>query len=359
MFVGWGMYLKKVELESFSKSFSLFFISLCLLFGAYLYLDYKEKGKVLDASILSDMRLCSFDLKCEQFNLDFALADEEKLYTLSKDASGVYSFFPISQSTKNVLKFTYPYKAYHEKELEIRNEMIKQSLMVLLVIIIISALFSFYALHPLRSALRLTEEFIKDILHDFNTPLAALRLNISMLKSEVGENKKILRIEQGIDNILGLQENLRGYLHQHVSQKESFDIKELVQERVLPLESAFSHIRFKIELDTLEIYTNKDAFTRVLDNLLSNAAKYNTDKGEVRIHINKEDKVLMITDTGKGIVSAKKIFGRFYTEQERGLGIGLHIVKKLCDEMKVKIRVESEEGVGSTFFLDISGLTLR
>ena len=351
--------MKRVEAESFIKSFSLFFISLSLLFSAYIYLDYKKKCEHLDQLILSEMRLCSFNLKCEHFELDFALADESKLYTLSKDELGVHSFFPISQSTKNVLKFTYANSSYKIKKSEILKETIQHALITLLIIIIISALFSFYALHPLRSALRLTEEFIKDILHDFNTPLAALRLNISMLKQDVGARKKMLRIEEGIDNLLGLQENLRGYLHQHSSEKESFDISVLVKQRILPLENLFPNISFTSELYPLEVYTNKDAFTRVLDNLLSNAAKYNRDKGEVEVLLIEGKNILAIKDTGKGIVSAQKIFGRFYTEQERGLGIGLHIVKKLCDEMKVKISVESEVGVGSVFSLDLSLLTLH
>ena len=351
--------MKRVEAESFIKSFSLFFISLSLLFGAHIYLDYKKECEHLDQSILSEMRLCSFNLKCEHFELDFALADEEKLYTLSKDDLGVYSFFPISQSTQNVLKFTYSSDAYQMKKREILNKTIEHALIMLLIIVIVSALFSFYALHPLRSALRLTEEFIKDILHDFNTPLSALRLNISMLKQEVGESKKMLRIEQGVENILGLQENLRGYLHQHSKEKEDFDIRELVKQRVLPLESLFPHITFITDVESLEVYTNKEALTRVLDNLLSNAAKYNRDNGVVEVSLSKGDNILSIKDTGKGIRSAEKVFGRFYTEQERGLGIGLHIVKKLCDEMRVKVSVESEVGVGSVFSLDLSVLTLR
>jgi len=351
--------LKKVEAESFIKSFSLFFISLCLLFGVHIYSDFVEEGKLLDESILSEMRLCSFDLKCEQFELDFVLVDEAKLYTLSKDSSGVHSFFPISQSTKNVLKFSYDVKSYQAKELLIRNEMIKQSFIMLLVITVISILFSFYALHPLRSALRLTEEFVKDILHDFNTPLAALRLNIGMLKQEMGESTKMLRIEQGINNILSLQENLRGYLNQHATKKESFDISKLIKERVFPLESVFPDITFTVEVKSLEVNANKEALTRVLDNLLSNAAKYNKKDGEVSITSVAYQNMLLIKDTGKGIASPEKVFGRFYKEQERGLGIGLHIVKKLCDEMKIKITVESKVGLGSVFKLNLSALTLR
>ncbi len=68
---------------------------------------------------------------------------------------------------------------------------------------------------------------------------------------------------------------------------------------------------------------------------------------------------MAIKDTGKGIKHPEKVFTRFYKEQERGIGIGLHIVKKLCDEMKIPIRLESEVNVGSTFELDLSALTLR
>jgi len=288
--------LKRVEAESFLKSFSLFFISLCLLFGAHIYLDFKEDGKALDESILSEMRLCSFDLKCEQFDLDFALVDEKKLYKLSKDSLGVHSFFPISQSTKNVLKFTYAYDAYEEKLSLLKTEMIERALVMLFVIMIISALFSFYALHPLRSALRLTEEFVKDILHDFNTPLAALRLNISMLKREVGESPKMVRIEQGIDNILTLQDNLRGYLNQHSNQKEIFRVDELIKQRVLPLEDMFPSISFTVDIKALELTTNKDAFIRVLDNLLSNAAKYNKEDGKVDITLLPHKDVLLFKE---------------------------------------------------------------
>ena len=49
--------------------------------------------------------------------------------------------------------------------------------------------------------------------------------------------------------------------------------------------------------------------------------------------------------------NTKKIFQRFYKEQDRGVGVGLHIVKKLCDELKIDIEIESEVGIGSRFIL--------
>jgi len=72
-----------------------------------------------------------------------------------------------------------------------------------------------------------------------------------------------------------------------------------------------------------------------------------------------KNKTLNIIDSGKGIQNPKRIFERFYKEQERGIGIGLHIVKKLCDELDVKISVDSKLGSGTAFSLDLSKLTLH
>ena len=64
-------------------------------------------------------------------------------------------------------------------------------------------------------------------------------------------------------------------------------------------------------------------------------------------------KKLIISDSGYGIKNPKKIFHRFYTEHSQGMGIGLHIVKKLCDEMNIDISVSSKEKEGSKFTLSL------
>jgi signal transduction histidine kinase len=66
----------------------------------------------------------------------------------------------------------------------------------------------------------------------------------------------------------------------------------------------------------------------------------------------------VIRDNGKGIKNTAKIFDRFYKEHERGLGIGLHIVKKLCDTMHISIYVKSTLGSGSLFTLNFQALIL-
>jgi len=297
------------------------------------------------------MRLCSFSLQCKEFEFDFGIKNKYELYKLYKDDDALSAYFSIPNATKSVLKIYLPKEKYMQEVKSLQKSLLLNFFIIVSVIALLSILFALYALYPLRKALHLTEEFIKDILHDFNTPLSTLRLNVSMLKSETGDNPKIQRIENSVQNILNLQSNLRAYLHSHATQKESFPLDEFLQERVAVLEANYPNIFFEVDVKNVEVNTNKDAFTRIVDNLLSNAAKYNKKEG--RVFVTFADKILVIQDTGKGIKNPKRVFERFYKEQERGIGIGLHIVKKLCEELGIDISLQSKVGKGSTFTLNL------
>ncbi len=302
------------------------------------------------------MRVCSLTLKCEQFKIDFIKPTKETLYTLYKSEDGLSSYYPIPNSQQYIMSLEFNAQKYEKELQKLRNRAIWNFSITLSVIFALSVIFSFYALYPLRNALVLTQEFIKDILHDFNTPLASLRLNSSMLKKEIGENEKVTRIEQSVQNILNLQLHLRSYLHNHAMQKEKFDLHSIIKEQLHMLEKNYPKIDFHIDIAPTALVTNKEAFTRIVNNLISNAAKYNKQNGFVNIVY--EKKSLKIIDNGKGIKKPKRIFDRFYKEQDRGVGIGLHIVKKLCDELDIKISVQSALDEGTQFTLDLSKITL-
>ena len=99
--------------------------------------------------------------------------------------------------------------------------------------------------------------------------------------------------------------------------------------------------------------------TYAIMSLIEGNEKYNKYKGTITTKIDRENKTLTITDTGIGIKQPQKIFTRFYTESSRGTGIGMHIVKKLCEELKVGIEVTSQENKGSSFTLYLDKLTQR
>ncbi len=322
-----------------------------MLVGTLFFINYQKKITTLEQTIFTDMRLCSFDLQCPKYKIDFSPIQNQEVYKLYKENLTLHAYFPISQSSQNYLiislsKIEYDKKIYLLKETSIIN-----FLFITLVLIVLSLLFSLYALYPLKNALHLTDEFVKDILHDFNTPLSTLRLNISMLKKQFGENSKINRIENSIQHILNLQSNLRAYLGNNVVQNDTFNLQECIQERVSLIEKSYPKLTFLTDLQNIKLYTNKDAFSRIIDNIVSNAAKYNKTNGIIKIILNK--KIIEIEDTGIGIKNVSKVFDRFYKENDRGVGIGLHIVKKLCEELKINIYLNSQMDIGTIFYLDI------
>ena len=349
--------MKKVEKESLFKSFFLFFFSQALLLSALFYLNFQKEQQSLDEQVFSEMRICSFSLHCKEYKIDFVSKESYELYKLYKEKDKLSAYFTIPGSQKNYLRIYLEKQKYEKMLAKIKHEMFLEFILFLFISALLSFFFAMYTLKPLRNALRLTEEFIKDILHDFNTPLSVLRLNITMLSDELGQNSKIKRIQNAVQNILNLQSNLRAYLHSHATQKELFELRKFIEEKVELLEPNYKHITFTVTVPIIILEANKDAFGRVIENLLSNAGKYNKKDGKIFIHF--ENDSLIIQDTGKGIMNPKKVFERFYKEQERGIGIGLHIVKKLCDELGIEISLESKVDIGTTFRLNLEKLIKR
>jgi len=309
------------------------------------YMNYKSELEHFDKELLSTMQLCSYSLDCSKFEVAFVPKAKQLTYTLLKDENETFTLFPIQGGEEFYLKLFYPKESYHKEMHFLHQKALFTFLIWLLVIFILSVLFSLYALYPLRNALLLTREFVKDILHDFNTPISTMRLNLSLLHKEIGDNKKINRLERSIENILLLQENLREYLHATKSERELINLLELMEERVHLLENSYPNLSYSVNIppDTL-LYSERNSLIRIVDNLLSNASKYNKPQGKVSVLFDTSQKILKISDTGKGIKNPKRVFERFYKEHERGVGIGLHIVQKLCHELGLSIQLESTLG---------------
>ncbi|SFV61918.1 Two-component system histidine kinase DccS [hydrothermal vent metagenome] len=230
----------------------------------------------------------------------------------------------------------------------------KKTLLLLFVLLLISLAFAYYTLGPLKKALQLNDEFIKDILHDINTPLSALRINLKILKKQFGENDSIQRSQISIDTILDMQSNFRYFLTHSKLEIESIDISPLIQQKVVYYGTIYKNLSFHIDIKDVKITTNQEAFSRIIDNIISNACKYNTPHGKVNITY--QNAQLIISDTGVGIHNIDKIFDRYYKESQRGIGIGLDIVKKLCDNLNIQIKIESKVNEGTHFIL-IFGLS--
>lgn len=127
------------------------------------------------------------------------------------------------------------------------------------------------------------------------------------------------------------------------------NIVKIIEDVVLTHQKIYTHLEYKIELKEFYVSVNKNAFSQVLTNLISNASKYNKQDGFIKIY--SINRILYIEDNGIGIKNPSEIFNRSYTEQNSGTGIGLDITKRLCQAMDIEISATSQIGVGSTVSL--------
>jgi len=346
--------LKTYEVESFLKSFLIFLILLEVLLAINFWNEYQIKKVEIDEKIHTKMKLCAYTTECKGFKTDFVDNKEDKEENILYKDGDFYGYFKVPTAEKYLMKIVYPRESFLLRLKKLENKLLKKLFFYSLLAALVSLLFSIYALLPLRNALQINEEFVKDILHDFNTPISSMLINLKIFKREIGDNPKIKRLENNIQSILSLQDNLRIFLKGVPTQSENFSLKNMIESQVNYFDVLYPDINYSIRIDDTHLTTNRDAFKRVMDNILSNAGKYNIANGEVSIVLRGNE--LLIEDTGKGIKHPSKVFERYYKEQDRGIGIGLHIVKKLCDELKIAIKIQSKEEKGTKISLNLSNV---
>ena len=215
-------------------------------------------------------------------------------------------------------------------------------------------------LRPMRDSIVLLDRFIKDTTHELNTPLSSILANIEMMDTEVmveKNRKKLNRINIAAKTVSMLYKDLT-YLtleQEKENHDEHIDIKVLISNRAEYFNSLVQskQLKYILDLEEASVFMDKSKLTRVIDNLISNAIKYNKRSGVLGIRLRKKE--LNIWDTGIGIKEDKIpfIFDRYirFNESEGGFGVGLSIVKKILDEYNINIEVISKENEGTKMVL--------
>ncbi|MCK5034073.1 MAG: HAMP domain-containing histidine kinase, partial [Calditrichia bacterium] len=118
-------------------------------------------------------------------------------------------------------------------------------------------------------------------------------------------------------------------------------------------------IEFSLTPDNPVIKAKKSDMIKIIDNLVSNAIRYNNENGKINIStvVNKNELIIKVKDTGIGIPESdlSKIYSEFYrTENARkkinyGTGLGLSLIKQLVENYNGSIEVQSKIDTGSTF----------
>ena len=212
-------------------------------------------------------------------------------------------------------------------------------------------------LKPMRESIQMLDRFIKDTTHELNTPIAAILSNIQMInKDNIDEKlaKKINRIEIGAKTISNIYEDLTfvSLNNQIISNNEKLNFSQILNQRVDFFKSIANSKQIDFILDIKEnvfIVCDVKKLSKLIDNILSNAIKYNKFQGFIKVTL--KDKILIIEDSGKGM--SKDNLANLFTRYKRfdksvgGFGIGLNIVSLIAKEYDLKIDVISKIDVGT------------
>lgn len=202
------------------------------------------------------------------------------------------------------------------------------------------------------------DRFIKDAMHEINTPLSIMVTNVELFEKKHGENKYLGRIKAASKTLSTIYDDMDYIIkeEQGIFPKDSIDVGELLRARVDYFAEIARMKSITIELNVQSgccIFINKLRLLRIVDNNVSNAIKYSHENSKIDISVIKNiDFVeLIFKDYGVGIKEPDKIFDRYYREEKvkGGFGLGLNIVKNICDDENIKVLVESEYGIGSKF----------
>eukprot|EP01028_Stygiella_incarcerata_P000685 TRINITY_DN11054_c0_g1_i7.p1 TRINITY_DN11054_c0_g1~~TRINITY_DN11054_c0_g1_i7.p1 ORF type:complete len:280 (-),score=-50.32 TRINITY_DN11054_c0_g1_i7:171-1010(-) len=266
------------------------------------------------------------------------MINKKKLFKIYHCEEGLCAYFQIPTTGPYLLKVIYDKKKYEKVYQEFLIKIFKFSVVVSFFLLFLSVGFAMYSLRPMKEALRLLEDFLKDLIHDLNTPATSILLNSKLLRRR-GDFEEIERIELSAKSISSLYKNLELITPNEMAKSEDVSLEELVNAKIEILHKLYPKIKFNKNMENLIIKSNKNALDRIIDNLLTNACKYNKKNGEV--NISTKNRKLIIEDTGIGIKDVKKVFQRYYKENETGLGIGMSIVKQLCDILDININITS------------------
>ena len=344
--------IKLSEKESLRKSFILFFLVIELFLGFIFYHFAKIEEEHLQEKLFLEMKNYALFLDNDKYDIDIVpKAEHASLYELKMDEKTLYILTPLPNDPSDLLKIYYPKSAYLAQVHQLQKKIMWNFIFLSGIAVLIALLFSLYVLKPLRDALLLLETFIKDIIHDLNTPLSSILINLKMMDAS---NEEVESISQSAKTIAMLHHNLDAYLKEQVHTSERFLLSKAIEEQSSFFASLYEDIQWDIHVPAVTLYSDPNAFSRIIYNLLSNACKYNTSNGYIKIDYH--NNILTIENSSyHGIKTPQKVFDRFYKEHERGLGIGLHIVKKLSEELHIAISVESHANI-VRFSLDLTSI---
>ena len=227
----------------------------------------------------------------------------------------------------------------------------------------------------LRRLDQMKSQFFANISHEFRTPLTLILGQVESVLSSGIETKEKGKLQVANRNARRLLTLINQLLDLSKLEAGSMELKAEQHNIVSFLKSLFYSfeslaesqkilLKFESEYENIPVIFDPDKMEKVFYNLISNAFKFTSANGEIKVNLNviNSSVEIRIKDTGSGIPSDRLpyIFDRFYqidssiTREHEGTGIGLALAKELVKLHKGEITVNSKVGEGTEFIVQLT-----
>ena len=210
-------------------------------------------------------------------------------------------------------------------------------------------------------------EMARQVAHEIKNPLTPMKLNIQYLqqamKNDAANIKELTdkvanSIVEQIDNLSYIASEFSNFATMPEARPEKLELGELLHKAVeLHLDDARVKVTILDVTQQLCVHSDRSQLLRVFTNLLENARQaIPADRtGNILVSLTTDDNdvIISIADNGAGIPEevVTKMFQPYFTTKSSGTGLGLAMTKKIIEFWKGAIWFETEEGVGTTFFI--------
>jgi len=210
--------------------------------------------------------------------------------------------------------------------------------------------------------LSLVGEMSASLSHEIRNPLQGIKSCLQVIETDLKESnfsKELFPLVYNeINRIDKIISDLLSYGRPSEPHFELIVLDNVLNE-ILPLVDSMikkKSLNLKIDLEKdLEIYVDSSHLKQIIINVISNAVKACRQKDSIFIKAQKKDGevIIEIRDTGIGIAKENlaKIFNPFFTAFGEGTGLGLCVVQALVNQNNGKLKVESEENNGTSFYI--------
>lgn len=214
------------------------------------------------------------------------------------------------------------------------------------------------ALIKIECLLKDQNEFIHKTVHDINTPVSVINAYLGAMNDNCKKDEHIPHILAATKTLSTIYDDFQYIINKdkYKYEPQKLNISEFIQERLIYFNDIAmaknQSIVSKIEND-LYVKLNKIELMRIVDNVISNAIKFNKEGLHVFVGLKQtRDKITFsVKDQGCGIKDTLGVFSKYTQEDPNkgGFGIGLNVVKEICDKRHIKVKITSTKKYATIF----------